>query len=116
MNEAGCPARAEHPAASDVRILGRAVGVAGGVEQFGQVVGFGVAPVDPPGGGCRPDAVTFMDSTGIDTLLRAHHALVAQGGRLALVGALPPVLRVMDLTGVDEVIPLYPTVSQALHP
>jgi anti-anti-sigma factor len=61
-------------------------------------------------------AVTFLDSTGLSTLLRAHNALTARGGRLALTGAKPAVLRVLELTGVDTVIPLYPTVAQALHP
>jgi anti-anti-sigma factor len=60
-------------------------------------------------------AVTFLDSTGISTLLRAHHALTARGGRLALAGAHHTAFRVLDLTGVDTVIPLYPTVAQALH-
>lgn len=60
-------------------------------------------------------AVTFLDSTGISTLLRAHRDLVGQGGKLALADAQPPVLRVLELTGVDTVIPLYPTISQALH-
>lgn len=61
-------------------------------------------------------AVTFMDSTGLNTLLRAHHDLIAQGGRLALTGAQSPVQRVLDITGVDTVIPLYPTVNQSLRP
>ena len=60
-------------------------------------------------------AVTFMDSTGINTLLRAHHDMVARGTRLALAGALPAVVRVLDITGVDHVIPLYPSVDQALR-
>jgi len=53
-------------------------------------------------------AVTFLDSTGISTLLRAHNALTAQGGWLALTGADQTVLRVLDLTGVDTVIPTNP--------
>jgi anti-anti-sigma factor len=61
-------------------------------------------------------AVTFLDSTGINTLLRAHHDLVADGGRLALTDPQPPVLRVLDITGVDRVIPVYPSVGQALRP
>jgi anti-anti-sigma factor len=60
--------------------------------------------------------VTFMDSTGLSTMLRAHHDLVARGGRLALVGAQPSVQRVLDLTGVDTVIPLYPAVDHAFRP
>jgi anti-anti-sigma factor len=61
-------------------------------------------------------AVTFMDSTGLNTLLGAHRDLAARGGRLALVGAQPAVRRVLELTGVDTVIPLHPNIRQALHP
>jgi anti-anti-sigma factor len=61
-------------------------------------------------------AVTFMDSTGLNTLLGAHRDLAARGGRLALVGAQPAVRRVLELTGVDTVIPLYPSTARALHP
>ena len=61
-------------------------------------------------------AVTFMDSTGISTLLHAHHALADQGGRLALTGAQSSVRRVLEMTGVDTVIPLHPNLAQALHP
>lgn len=60
--------------------------------------------------------VTFLDSTGINTLLRAHHGMVAQGHRLALASAQPAVLRPLHITGVDTVIPLYPTVPNALRP
>jgi stage II sporulation protein AA (anti-sigma F factor antagonist) len=60
--------------------------------------------------------VTFMDSTGLNALLTAHRELLARGRRLALAGAQPAVLRVLDLTGADKVIPIYSTVDQALHP
>ncbi|SEP00256.1 STAS domain-containing protein [Actinacidiphila rubida] len=50
-----------------------------------------------------------------DTLLRAHHHLVADGGRLALVVAQRPMARILEITSVDTMIPLYPTVTQALN-
>lgn len=61
-------------------------------------------------------AVAFLDSTGINTLLRAHHQMVARASRLALADASPPVLRILEITGVNEVIPLHNTVAQALNP
>jgi anti-anti-sigma factor len=60
--------------------------------------------------------VTFLDSTGLSTLIRAHHDLAARGGRFALTGGQPLVMRVLELTGVSTVIPLYPTADQVLHP
>jgi stage II sporulation protein AA (anti-sigma F factor antagonist) len=61
-------------------------------------------------------AVTFMDSSGINTLLHAHHDLAARGARLAVAGVPASVLRILGLTGVDQVIPVYATVTEALHP
>jgi anti-anti-sigma factor len=60
-------------------------------------------------------AVSFMDSTGLTTLLVAHRNLTGQGSRIALAQVRQPVLRVLDLTGVDTVIPLYASVDQALQ-
>ena len=60
-------------------------------------------------------AVTFMDSTGLTTLLVARRDLAGQGGRIALVQVQPPLLRVLNMTGADRVITICPTVDQALH-
>jgi anti-anti-sigma factor len=58
--------------------------------------------------------VTFMDSSGINILLAVHHALTQADGWLRLAEAAPPVLRTIQLVGIDGVIDCYPTVQQAL--
>ncbi|MFJ8143344.1 STAS domain-containing protein [Streptomyces sp. NPDC096013] len=57
--------------------------------------------------------VTFMDSSGINLLIAAHHTLEA-GGWLRLAGAVPSVLRTIQLVGIDALIDCYPTLRQAL--
>jgi anti-anti-sigma factor len=47
--------------------------------------------------------VTFMDSTGINALLRASRQ-VPPGGSLRVVGATSAVRRVFDITGVSELL------------
>ncbi|RZU23874.1 STAS domain-containing protein [Streptomyces sp. BK239] len=58
--------------------------------------------------------VTFMDSTGVNVLVTAHHAALAGGGRLRLAVPRGPVLRVLELVGLDGVIAICPTVEEAL--
>ncbi|MFF7333345.1 anti-sigma factor antagonist [Streptomyces sp. NPDC008150] len=58
--------------------------------------------------------VTFMDSTGINVLITAHHAL-PDGGWLRLAGATGIVWRVIELVSLHQAIPCFPTVQQALH-
>ncbi|MFD9465915.1 STAS domain-containing protein [Streptomyces sp. NPDC060027] len=58
--------------------------------------------------------VTFMDSTGIDALVGAHQAAAAIQGWVRVAGPTPPVLRVLQIVGLDTVITCYPTLQQAL--
>ncbi|MFF8035226.1 MULTISPECIES: STAS domain-containing protein [unclassified Streptomyces] len=58
--------------------------------------------------------VSFMDSSGINVLVAAHQALTETGGRLQLAGAHGPVLRIIELVGIDTVIDCHPTVCHAL--
>ncbi|WP_234376798.1 STAS domain-containing protein [Streptomyces sp. TP-A0356] len=58
-------------------------------------------------------AVTFMDSSGINTLIAAHLAH-SGGGWLRLAGPTEPVRRVLQIVGLDTVIDCYPTLHQAL--
>ncbi|WP_247706980.1 STAS domain-containing protein [Streptomyces liliiviolaceus] len=59
--------------------------------------------------------VTFMNSTGINALVSAHQAAAATDGWVRVAGAQAPVLRVMELVGLDTVIACYLTVDQALE-
>ncbi|MFE2886804.1 STAS domain-containing protein [Streptomyces graminifolii] len=58
--------------------------------------------------------VTFMDSSGINILIAVHRTLAEAGGWLRLAGATPPVLRIIQLVGIDGIITCHPTVQQAL--
>lgn len=60
--------------------------------------------------------VTFMDSSGINILVTAHRAASGAQGWLRLAGPQEAVLRVLQLVGLDEVIPCHPTLEQALAP
>lgn len=60
--------------------------------------------------------LTFMDSSGINTLIAAHRTLTEAGGWLRLAGLTEPVVRVVQLVGIDALIPCHPTVEAALAP
>ncbi|USQ86233.1 STAS domain-containing protein [Streptomyces phaeoluteigriseus] len=58
--------------------------------------------------------VTFMDSSGINVFVAAYQAVGESRGWLRIAGAQNSVLRVLQVVGLDEVIPCHPTVEQAL--
>jgi anti-sigma B factor antagonist len=59
----------------------------------------------------------FCDSSGLGVLVRAHNRAVAEGGELRLViPASAMVLRVFALTGIDRLIPNFPSLGEALEP
>ncbi|MFD6174796.1 STAS domain-containing protein [Streptomyces coeruleorubidus] len=58
--------------------------------------------------------VTFMDSSGINVFVTAHQQVSSQDGWVRIAGAQPSVLRVLQLVGVDTLIPCHPTTEQAL--
>ncbi len=57
--------------------------------------------------------VTFLDSTGLRSLLSTHTKLNESGGRLALVVTGGPVMRLFDVTGIESALNLYPSVDAA---
>jgi stage II sporulation protein AA (anti-sigma F factor antagonist) len=59
-------------------------------------------------------AVTFMDSSGINVLIVAHRAAEDAGGWLRLAGLQESVQRVLELVGIDALIPCHSTVEEAL--
>ncbi|MFE9172250.1 STAS domain-containing protein [Streptomyces kebangsaanensis] len=58
--------------------------------------------------------VTFMDSSGINALITAHQVARAGGTRLRLAAPQEAVLRVLQLVGVDTLIPCYAGLDAAL--
>jgi anti-sigma B factor antagonist len=58
--------------------------------------------------------VTFVDSTGLMTLLNALRRLVRRGARLVLACSNPTVLRLFEATRTDATFEIVPTREQAL--
>jgi anti-sigma B factor antagonist len=56
----------------------------------------------------------FLDSGGARMLYQAHGAAAVRGSELRLVTSHPAVLRVLELMGYDRVLPIYPTMVQAI--
>lgn len=59
-------------------------------------------------------AATFLDSAGVTALVRASRRASASGAALRLAVTAPAVLRVLDLVGLDQLVPVYPAVAEAL--
>lgn len=58
--------------------------------------------------------VTFMDSSGINIFIAAHRATTEAGGWLRLAAPTAPVLRTLQIVGVDAVIDCRETLHRAL--
>ena len=48
--------------------------------------------------------VSFMDSTGLGVLIAAHRRLTATGGKLTIHKPSRPVLRVLQVSGLDRLL------------
>lgn len=57
--------------------------------------------------------VTFLDSSGLTCLIAAYRTTRDTGARVALVAPSPPVRAMLELTGVDQVLPSHPTPDAA---
>lgn len=56
----------------------------------------------------------FCDSSGIHALARAHRRVTSNGGELRLAVGSSPAVRVLQLTGLDQVVSVYDDVTQSL--
>jgi anti-sigma B factor antagonist len=59
-------------------------------------------------------ATVFCDSSGIHALARAHRRATSAGGELRLAVGASPAIRVLQLTGLDQILPVYADVTQSL--
>ncbi|WP_328980064.1 STAS domain-containing protein [Streptomyces canus] len=71
--------------------------------------------VPPPRIVADLSGVTFMDSSGINVFVAAYRQVSGAQGWLRIAGAQESVLRVLQMVGVDAVIPCHPTIEQALN-
>ena len=58
--------------------------------------------------------VGFVDSSALRVLLRARQGLADDGVELVLAGVAPQVRRLFELTKTDGLLPMAPTVADAL--
>ncbi len=58
---------------------------------------------------------SFMDSTGLHLLTRAQRRQDDAGGQLAVVSANRSVLRLFQLSELDEVFAIYPSRAEAVN-
>ncbi len=56
---------------------------------------------------------TFLDSAGVTALVRASRRAADTGATFRLAVTALPVLRVLDLVGIDRMLEIYPTVADA---
>jgi anti-sigma B factor antagonist len=57
--------------------------------------------------------LTFIDSAGLHELVRAHRRLRADGCQLGLLSPSPAVDRILQLSALDQVIPVYASAEEA---
>jgi anti-sigma B factor antagonist len=59
-------------------------------------------------------AVPFIDSAGLGALVAGVRRVRAAGGDVGIVGAQVPLRRLLQITGIDRIVPLASTVSEAV--
>jgi anti-sigma B factor antagonist len=57
----------------------------------------------------------YLDSSGIKVLLEAHQQFTAIKRRMVLAAAVVTVQKVLNITGIDQLISMFPTVEEALN-
>ena len=59
------------------------------------------------------NAVDFIDSTGLATLIEYHRDSAAHGGVFSLAGINPNLKAVFDVVQFEKVLSIFPTVAEA---
>ncbi|MEU9919244.1 STAS domain-containing protein [Streptomyces sp. NPDC051001] len=60
--------------------------------------------------------VTFMDSTGINLFISAHQSATDAGGWIRLAAPTSPVMRTIQIVGLNALIDCHATLREALSP
>lgn len=58
--------------------------------------------------------ISYMDSSGLGILVSAKKRLGADQGEVVLITEQPAVLKALQLSGLDQIIGVYPTVEEYL--
>lgn len=60
--------------------------------------------------------VDFIDSTGLGVLVSGHNKAREAGGRLDLVCNVDRIIKLMRITGLDDVFVIHQSVAEAVSP
>lgn len=61
------------------------------------------------------EGVTFIDSSGLGLILGRYRIVKENGGRVVISNAEVRIVKILDLSGINRLIPVYPSTSQALR-
>jgi anti-sigma B factor antagonist len=56
----------------------------------------------------------FIDSVAMHVLMETHARFAGEAGRVSIVAPHPLVARVLNLSGADQMMPVYPDLAAAL--
>ncbi|OAB46350.1 anti-sigma F factor antagonist [Paenibacillus antarcticus] len=56
----------------------------------------------------------FMDSSGIGVILGRYKLIKSKGGKMAVCDATKPVFRLLEMSGLFKIMPIYESESDAL--
>jgi anti-sigma B factor antagonist len=59
-------------------------------------------------------ALPFINSAALGYLIRAHKNMEQEGGELALARVQPAIVRILEMTHIDEILPAFETVEEAV--
>jgi anti-sigma B factor antagonist len=59
--------------------------------------------------------IGYLSSVGITALIRVHKRMAEHGGSVKLAAIQPPLARLLEITRLDQVFQIYPTVDDALR-
>ncbi len=53
------------------------------------------------------EKVTFIDSSGLGVIIGRYKKVTASNGRMYIVGAQPPVEKILFFSGINKLVPMY---------
>jgi stage II sporulation protein AA (anti-sigma F factor antagonist) len=61
------------------------------------------------------DGLSFMDSSGLGVILGRYKRVSQMGGRMALCSVSDPLMRLFELSGIQKILRIYRSESEALE-